>query len=85
MNKKLTSWVVLEVIDAIEADFWLEIWLGHHQVALEGYLVKIYFQRKYVELYTKRKLLTREKQKNWLWLNLTPTYSANLRFFLIYN
>ena len=63
MDKKLISRVVLEVTDAIEADLWLEIWLGHHQVALEDYLVKIYLQRKYVDLYSKRKLLTREKQK----------------------
>ena len=35
MDKKLISRVVLEVIDPIEAEFWLKIWLGHHQEALE--------------------------------------------------
>ena len=36
MDKKLISRVALEIIDHIETDFWLKIWLGHHQVALEG-------------------------------------------------
>ena len=51
------------MIDPIEADFGIEIWPGHPPSGAIGriydaYMVKIYFQRKYVELYTKRKLLT---------------------------
>ena len=61
MNKKLISRAVLEVIDAVEADFFVTIFLGHHLVALGAYMVKIYFQRvdqrQYVEQYTKRNLL----------------------------
>ena len=57
----------------------------HHSGARGAYLVKIYFHRKYAELYTKRKLSTREKRKNWLWSYLTPSYSAKLRIVLIYH
>ena len=32
----MISRAVLKVIDLIEADFGVEIWLGHHLVALEG-------------------------------------------------
>ena len=57
MNKKLISRAVLEEIDPVEADFFVIIFLGHHLVALGAYMVKIYFQRQYVEKYTKRNLL----------------------------
>ena len=40
-------------------------------------MVKIYFQRKYVELYTKRKLLTWENRKNWLLGYLTLSTQQN--------
>ena len=36
MDKKLISRAVLEVIDPIEADFWLKFSLEYHLVALEG-------------------------------------------------
>ena len=63
MNRKLISRAVLKAIDPIEAEFGVKIWIRHHLVALEGVygpynMVKIYFQHKPVELYTKRKLLT---------------------------
>ena len=59
MNRKLILRAVQKVFDPKEADFGVKIWLEHHLVALEGlYRQNIYFQRKYVELYTKRKLLT---------------------------
>ena len=32
----MISRVVLEVIDPVEADFGVKIWLEHHLVALEG-------------------------------------------------
>ena len=71
MNKKMISRAVLEVIDAVEVDFFVTIFLGHHLVALGAYMVKIYFQRQYVEKYTKRNLLAWENRKNWLWWYLT--------------
>ena len=36
MNEKLISRAVLEVMDLIEADFWLKFSLEYHLVALEG-------------------------------------------------
>ena len=63
-DKTSTSSPLLEVIDPKNADFRVIFIVRRHLVALEADRGQIYFQRKYAEWYTKRKLLTWKNRKD---------------------
>ena len=66
MNRKLFSRAVVKVIDPIEAEFGVKIWLRHHLVALEGvygqnllsmYVCRMIYQTKALDMREPKKLV----------------------------
>ena len=80
----MISRAVLKVIDLIEADFGVEIWLGHHLVALEGVYGQNLLSTFSMPNYIPNESSWHERTEKLVLMIFDTINSAKLFFFFVY-